>query len=122
MLQDGPDADVGRCSLWVPNIEQTYNQVSITGAVHFVCDVDGAAPAMGDSNLAFFLRLEVPDGVVVFWVLQQLLGCHGGHDGKVLLQGPWTVAAAWSDALVSLLNYATTPLSRQMESRLCASE
>jgi hypothetical protein len=63
----------------------TYNQVSITGAVHFVRDVDGAASAIGDSNLAFFLGPEVPDGVGVFWVLQQLLGCHGGHSGCACL-------------------------------------
>jgi hypothetical protein len=81
MLHSGLDADVGRCSLWRPNIEQTYNQVSITGAVHFICDVDGAASAIGDSKRGFFLGLERPDGVVVLWVLQQILGSQGGHGG-----------------------------------------
>jgi hypothetical protein len=65
----------------MPNIEQTYNQVSITGAVHFIRDVDGATSAIGDSNLALLLGFEIPDGVVVFWVLHQLLSCHGSHGG-----------------------------------------
>jgi hypothetical protein len=81
MLRGVPDADVGRCSLWTPNLEQTYNQVSITGAVHFIRDVDGAASAIGDRDLALLLGFEIPDGVVVFWMLHQLFSCHGSHDG-----------------------------------------
>jgi hypothetical protein len=57
--------------------------VSITGAVDFICDIDGAASAIGDSNLALLLGFEIPDSVVVFRVLQQLIGCHGGHGGCV---------------------------------------
>jgi hypothetical protein len=62
-----------------PNIERTYHHVSITLPVHLVCNVDGAASAIGDSDLALFLWFEVPDGVVVFWVLLQLFCSHGRH-------------------------------------------
>jgi hypothetical protein len=64
----------------------THNQVSITSAMHLVCNVDGAASVFGDRIFAFFGGLEVPDCVVVFWVLAQLLGGHGRH-GDVVLVG-----------------------------------
>lgn len=82
LLQGVPILDVGRCTLWSPNIEhQTYNQVSITRAMHFICDVDGPASAIGDGYLALLLRFEIPDCVVVFWVLLQLFRSHGRHGG-----------------------------------------
>jgi hypothetical protein len=63
----------------VPNIERTHNQVSITSAVDLICKVDGAAPVFGDREFALLCGFEIPDGVVVLWVLLQLLGCQGRH-------------------------------------------
>jgi hypothetical protein len=88
------DAALGACfgrgvlQLRVPNIERTYNQVSITSAMDLICKVDGAAPAIGDGQLALLRRFEVPDGVVVLWMLLQLLGGQGRHGGDVLLRVP----------------------------------
>lgn len=69
----------GTLQLRVPNIERTYNQVSITCAVDLICKVDGAAPVSGDREFAFLRRFEIPDGVVVLWVLLQFFGCQGRH-------------------------------------------
>jgi hypothetical protein len=64
--------------------------VSITSAVHLICNVDGAASAVGDWQFALFLGFEVPYRVVVFWVLLQLLSCHGRHGEVVVLLGTIT--------------------------------
>jgi hypothetical protein len=98
MLQCVPVLDMGCCSLWRPNIEHTYNQVSITRAVHFICNVDGAASAIGNRNLAFLCGLEVPDGVVVLGMLLQLFRCHGRHDNVVVSATFWLVPAGRNDS------------------------
>jgi hypothetical protein len=67
-------------------VGKTHNQVSITGAVHLICNVDGPASVFGDRKFALFRGFEVPYCVVVFWVLPQLLSCHGRH-GEVVLVG-----------------------------------
>lgn len=59
--------------------------MSVAMAVNFVCDVDRAAAVFRDSESSFLSRFEVPDGVVKFWVLEQLLGCHWRHDGWLVL-------------------------------------
>jgi hypothetical protein len=58
--------------LTAPNIEQTHHHVSITLTMHLVCNINGATSSIGNCDFAFFLWFEVPDGVVVFWVLLQL--------------------------------------------------
>jgi len=77
---------IWRCSVAAyggPNIESwtTYHQMSVTMPMDFIGDVDRATAVFGDSKLTLLGRLEIPDGVVEFWVLVELLGCHGRHGG-----------------------------------------
>lgn len=65
----------------VTKYRATYNQVSITRAMHLICKVDGAASVIGNRYLAFLRGLEVPYCVVVLCMLLQLLSCHWRHDG-----------------------------------------
>jgi hypothetical protein len=46
-------------------------------AVDFVCYVERAASSLGDGNFACLCGFEVPDGVLILRVLEQLVGCHG---------------------------------------------
>lgn len=100
LLQGVPILDMGRCILGIPKYRaelHTYNQVSITGAMHLVGDVDGSASAIGDGQRATLFRFEVPDGVVVLWVRPELVCIHGRHglgqvskcDEKCLRQSRW---------------------------------
>ena len=57
----------------------TYHEVAVAVAMKLVCDVDGAAAVFGHGHFALALGLEVPDGVGVFWVLEQLVDSHGRH-------------------------------------------
>tara|TARA_R110002003_G_scaffold143_15_gene13302 strand:+ start:4346 stop:4525 length:180 start_codon:yes stop_codon:yes gene_type:complete len=57
-----------------PNIEQTYHQVLVARSMHLICNVDRTASAIGNGYFALLLGLEVPNSVVVFWVLEQLFG------------------------------------------------
>ena len=45
-------------------------------AMDLVCYVERTASALTNRQLSLLLGLEVPDGVVVLWVLQQLFGLH----------------------------------------------
>jgi hypothetical protein len=75
MLHDCACLTWGVGALSEPNIERTYNQVSISGAVHFICNVDWPASALGNRDLAFLRGFEVPDRMVVLGVLLQLFRC-----------------------------------------------
>jgi hypothetical protein len=69
----------GTLQLTETKYRATYNQVSISGAVHFICKVDGATSVLGDRYLAFLCGLQVPNCVVVLWMLLQLLNCQRCH-------------------------------------------
>jgi hypothetical protein len=55
----------------------TYDKVDATIAVDFVCYIERAASSLGDGNFACLCGFEVPDGVLILRVLEQLVGCHG---------------------------------------------
>lgn len=44
-----------------------------------VSNPDRAGSVVGDLHVALVVRFEGPDGVVVFWVLDQLVGRQRGH-------------------------------------------
>lgn len=52
-------------------------------AMDFVCYVERTAPALGNCHFAGFGGLEIPYCVWVFWVLEQLVGCHGPGRGSI---------------------------------------
>lgn len=54
----------------------TYDNVDVAMAVDLIRYVERAASAVGDGNLACGCGFEVPYGVVVLWVLEQLVGRH----------------------------------------------
>lgn len=58
----------------------TYYEVSIAVAMDFISDIEGPAAVFGDDSFAFVGRLEVPDGVWVFWVSEQLFCSQWCHD------------------------------------------
>lgn len=53
-------------------------------AMDFVCDVERAASVVGNGDFAGLGGLEVPDGVVILGVLEQLIGRHGGVCGHAV--------------------------------------
>jgi hypothetical protein len=65
----------GTLQLTETKYRATYNQVSISGAVHLICKVDGPTSVLGDRYLAFLCGLEIPYCVIVLWMLLQLLDC-----------------------------------------------
>ena len=64
------------------NESDTYNEVNVAMSVDLVGDVEGAAPVLCGGDLGLLLGLEVPDGVGILWVLDELFSQHGssGHD------------------------------------------
>jgi hypothetical protein len=56
----------------------TYYEMEIPMAVELVRNVERTTSALSDRNGSLVAGLEVPDGVVVFWVLEQLLCRHLG--------------------------------------------
>lgn len=54
----------------------TYHNMEVPMAMDLVCYVERTASALTNRQLSLLLGLEVPDGVVVLWVLQQLFGLH----------------------------------------------
>lgn len=74
----------------------TYNQMTVSMAMDLVGDVYLTASVLCDGRLAFLLRLEVPDEVVIFRVFDKFLWGHRplfGHGeqrtvtGRVMLAG-----------------------------------
>lgn len=57
----------------------THHQVAISMAMHFVSNVNRAASVLGYGGFSLLLRLQIPYCMVVFWVFEQLLGCHRSH-------------------------------------------
>ena len=64
----------------------TYDKVDVAMTVDFVSNVERTASGLGDGSLAGRCGFEVPYGVVVLWVLDQLVGRHWlsgrGHGAK----------------------------------------
>lgn len=50
----------------------TYHEMNVAMAVDLICNVERAASALSDRQLALLLGLEVPHNMVVLWVLDQL--------------------------------------------------
>lgn len=48
-------------------------------AMNFIGNVDGAASFFSNGNFARFFRFQVPNGVIEFRVLEQLISGHGRH-------------------------------------------
>ena len=57
----------------------TYDEMSVAMAVDLVSDVKGSTSGLGYSGLALFCWLKVPDGMRVFWMVEQLFGSHWRH-------------------------------------------
>ena len=51
-------------------------------AMNLVGYVDGATSVFCNGDLSFLGRRELPDGVLILWVLLQLFSCHRGHCNK----------------------------------------
>lgn len=45
----------------------------------FVGNIDRAAPVLGNGDFALGCRLQVPNGVLELWVVEQFLGGEGRH-------------------------------------------
>ena len=57
----------------------TYHHMTRSMAVDLVGNTDRTAPGACDADFPLRIWLEVPDGVVVFGVLEELIRCHGRH-------------------------------------------
>lgn len=53
--------------------------MDLATAMDLVGYVEWAASVCSDRKLGFLCGLEVPDGVLIFGVLEQLFGGHGSH-------------------------------------------
>jgi hypothetical protein len=60
--------------------------MAVAMTVNLVSDVNWATSVFSDGHLAFLLRFEVPDRMVVFGVFEQFFGCHRRH-GRQLTMG-----------------------------------
>lgn len=60
----------------------THQNFAITMAMDFVSYVDGTTSVLCHGDFPFLSRLELPDGVLVLWVLLQLFSCHGPHSNE----------------------------------------
>lgn len=49
-------------------------------AMNFVGDIQGTAAVFGNKRLPLLLRFEIPYGVVILWVLEQVFSSHWCHD------------------------------------------
>jgi hypothetical protein len=59
---------------------RTYNNLAIAMAVNFVGDVDGTTSVLCHGDFPFLVRLELPDSVLILWMLLQLFSCQRRHD------------------------------------------
>lgn len=62
--------------------------MALAMAVDLIGNIYRPASGLSDGYFALLLRLEVPDEVVVLWVLEELIGRQGpllGHDDAPLL-------------------------------------
>jgi hypothetical protein len=57
----------------------TYHNAAIAMAMNLIGDVDGATSVLCHSNFTLLVWLELPDGVLVFWVLLQLFRSQWRH-------------------------------------------
>jgi hypothetical protein len=60
----------------------THHKLAFSMAVNLVGYVDGATSVLCNGDLSFLGRLELPDGVLILWVLLQFFGCHRRHCNK----------------------------------------
>jgi hypothetical protein len=74
LLPDVPDLDT---------LSGTYHQMTVAMAMDLIGNVDGAAPVFRNRHFALPFWFEIPDGVVVFGVLEQLFGCQRRHGSRV---------------------------------------